>query len=211
MVAVAEKLAQELPFVRADFYEINGKTYFGELTFFPGSGFEEFSPSEWDKTLGEWIKLPLYTGGGYLAIGEGFVLWLRAQKQEDFENADADLSDYKFYCFDGVVRLVMINSDRNSNKPTKADYFDRDFNWLDFTWGYQHAEIRPRKPEKFEEMLKIAEKLAKNLPHIRVDLYECNGQIYFGELTFFDGSGFDKIEPVEWDYKLGSMLHLPSK
>ena len=211
MVAVAEKLAQEIPFVRADFYEINGKTYFGELTFFPGSGFEEFSPSEWDKTLGEWIKLPRNTGGGYLAIGEGFVLWLRAQKQDESGNADADLSDYKFYCFDGVVRLVMINSDRNSNKPTKADYFDRDFNWLDFTWGYQHAEIRPQKPEKFEEMLEIAEKLAKNLPHIRVDLYECNGQIYFGELTFFDGSGFDKIEPVEWDYKLGSMLHLPSK
>lgn len=105
----------------------------------------------------------------------------------------------------------MINSDRNSDKPTKADYFDRNFNWLDFTWGYQHAEIRPQKPEKFEEMLEIAEKLAKNLPHIRVDLYECNGRIYFGELTFFDGSGFDKIDPVEWDYKLGSMVRLPEK
>lgn len=64
MVAVAEKLAQEIPFVRADFYEINGKTYFGEMTFFPGSGFEEFTPEAWDKTIGEWIKLPQNTGGG---------------------------------------------------------------------------------------------------------------------------------------------------
>lgn len=209
MVSIAEKLAQEIPFLRVDFYENQGKLYFGEMTFFPASGFEEFSPSEWDKTLGEWIKLP-QNGGGYLVIGEGFVLWLHAQKQEDVRDVDAELSDYKFYCFDGIVRLVMINSDRNSNKPTKADYFDRNFNWLDFTWGYQHAEVRPQKPEKFEEMIEIAEKLAKGLPHIRVDLYECNGQIYFGELTFFDGSGFDKIEPLEWDYKIGKMLKLPA-
>lgn len=47
------------------------------------------------------------------------------------------------------------------------------------------------------------------MPHVKADLYDCNGQIYFGELTFFDGSGFDKIEPVEWDYKIGEMLVLP--
>lgn len=122
-----------------------------------------------------------------------------------------DLKDYKFYCFDGAVRFVMINSDRNSDKPTKADYFDRDFNWLDFTWGYGHAEVRPEKPDKFEEMITIAEKLSKGLPHIRVDLYECNGQIYFGELTFYDGSGFDAIEPIEWDHKIGDLIKLPIK
>ena len=124
-------------------------------------------------------------------------------------DASGDLKDYKFYCFDGAMKFLMINSDRNSDKPTKADYFDRDFNWLDFTWGYSHAEVHPEKPEQFEKMVAIAEKLSKGLPHIRVDLYECNGQIYFGELTFFDGSGFDKIEPLEWDYKIGRMLKLP--
>ena len=127
------------------------------------------------------------------------------------EDASGDLKDYKFYCFDGVMKFVMINSDRNSDKPTRADYFDRDFNWMDFTWGYSHAEIHPEKPEQFEKMVAIAEKLAKGLPHIRVDLYDCNGKIYFGELTFFDGSGFDKIEPIEWDYKIGDRLHLPRK
>lgn len=127
------------------------------------------------------------------------------------EDASGDLKDYKFYCFNGEMKFVMINSDRNTSKPTRADYFDRDFNWLDFTWGYSHAEVPPQKPEQFEKMVAIAEKLAKGLPHIRVDLYDCNGKIYFGELTFFDGSGFDKIEPEEWEYKIGDMLELPQK
>ena len=127
------------------------------------------------------------------------------------EDASGDLKDYKFYCFNGVMKFVMINSDRNTDKPTRADYFDRDFNWLDFTWGYSHAEVKPQKPEQFEKMVAIAEKLAAGLPHIRVDLYDCNGKIYFGELTFFDGSGFDKIEPLEWDYKIGEYIVLPEK
>lgn len=124
---------------------------------------------------------------------------------------EEELKDYKFYCFDGKVRFLMINSDRNSKTSTKADYFDRNFNWLDFTWGYEHANVRPVKPDCFDEMIAISEKLSKGLPHVRVDLYECNGKIYFGELTFYDGSGFDKIEPIEWDYKIGQMLKLPSK
>ncbi len=126
------------------------------------------------------------------------------------EDVSGDLKDYKFYCFNGEMKFVMINSDRNTSRPTRADYFDRDFNWLDFTWGYSHAEVHPKKPEQFEKMVAIVEKLAKGLPHIRVDLYDCNGKIYFGELTFFDGSGFDKIEPLEWDYKIGKLLKLPT-
>lgn len=58
MVKLTEMLAEGIPFVRVDFYEVNGKIYFGELTFYPGSGMEEFSPEEWDYTLGSWIQLP---------------------------------------------------------------------------------------------------------------------------------------------------------
>lgn len=119
-----------------------------------------------------------------------------------------DLRDYKFYCFNGEVKFVMINSDRNSNQPTKADYFDRSFNWLDFQWGYEHSRIKPEKPHDFEKMIEIAEKLSQNMKHVRIDLYYCANKIYFGEITFFDGSGFDKIEPVEWDYKIGSWIEL---
>lgn len=106
---------------------------------------------------------------------------------------------------------MMINSERNSAEPTKADYFDRDFNWLDFTWGYEHSKGKPKKPQNFEKMISLAEKLSKGFPELRVDFYEVGGRIYFGEMTFFDGSGFDTIKPIEWDYKLGDCLQLPLK
>ena len=57
MISLAEKIGKDFPFVRVDFYEINDKIYFGELTFFPGSGFEKFRPYEWDITLGDWIDI----------------------------------------------------------------------------------------------------------------------------------------------------------
>lgn len=122
-----------------------------------------------------------------------------------------DLIDYKFYCFNGRVKLVGIYSGRNSQHGTVVDYFDEDYNWVDINWGYKHTEPRPKKPEKFSEMIRLSEILSKNIPHLRVDLYYTNNKIYFGELTFFDGSGFDKIEPIEWDYKLGSWIDLPEK
>lgn len=122
-----------------------------------------------------------------------------------------DLIDYKFYCFNGRVKLVGIYSGRNSKVGTVVDYYGKNFNWVDINWGYCHAENRPKKPKKFTEMVRLAEILSKDIPHLRVDLYYTNNKIYFGELTFFDGSGFDKIEPIEWDYKLGSWIDLPEK
>lgn len=120
-----------------------------------------------------------------------------------------ELKDYKFYCFDGKVKLVMINSDRMSSEKTKANYFDENYQPLDFVWGYENAEIPPQKPEKLEEMKYLAEKLSEGITHVRIDFYQTPSGIYFGEITFFDGSGFDAIEPIEWDYKIGSWLKLP--
>lgn len=205
MVRIAEKLAQHIPFVRVDFYEIKGKPYFGELTF--ASGGEKFNPEEADVAPETCIKLPSICGGGYLICKEECFLWMHSI--QTVLPKTTELKDYKFYCFDGVMKFMMINSDRNSGKTTKADYFDRKFNCLNFKWGYEHAEECPAKPDKFNEMIEIAEKLAKDLPHVRVDLYECNRTVYFGELTFFDGSGFDKIEPIKWDYKIGEWCVLP--
>lgn len=76
MVALAEKLADKIPFVRIDFYEIKGKPYFGEVTFFPGNGMEEFTPEEWDETLGSWIELPNKEGKLLFIEGGGNILSL---------------------------------------------------------------------------------------------------------------------------------------
>lgn len=122
------------------------------------------------------------------------------------DKSDGPIKDYKYYCFDGEPRMVMINSDRGIS--TKADYFDMNYQWLDFIWGYEHAKERPEKPEQFEIMKSLAAKLSKGFKELRVDFYEVNGKIYFGELTFFDGSGFDRIIPRVWDQKLGSWIKL---
>lgn len=131
--------------------------------------------------------------------------------EQYFEDSKTgELRDYKFYCFGGKVKVLMINSDRGIGE-TKANYFDSEYNSLDFTWGYPHADTVPIKPITFEKMKELAEILSQNIPHVRVDFYEVDGRVYFGEMTFYDGSGFDKIEPIEWDYKLGQFLKLPSK
>ena len=206
MIEFAEKISKEMPFGRIDFYEVKNELYFGEITFYPGSGMEEFTPKQADYSLGEWINIPASNGGGYALISDRFLLWIH-----EVDNTSRELTDYKFYCFDGEVKAVMINSDRNSEEPTKADYFDKDFNYLDFKWGYEHSKELPEKPKIFDEMVKIAERLSKDMIHVRIDLYDCNNKIYFGEITFFDGSGFDRIEPKEWDYKLGSYISIEEK
>ncbi|WP_311516625.1 ATP-grasp fold amidoligase family protein [uncultured Anaerococcus sp.] len=127
------------------------------------------------------------------------------------DETGTNLRDYKFYCFDGKAKVVGIYQDRNTGKETTGDFFDMDFNWLDFTFNMPNAKVKPSKPNHFEKMKEIAEILSKGIPHVRVDLYLSNDRIYFGELTFFDGSGFDKIEPFEWDVKLGSWINLPDK
>lgn len=202
MKELAAKLSEVSPFLRTDFYEVDGNVYFGELTFYPASGFGKFIYDGNDELLGTWIKLP-NTGGGYCIVYRDMLCVLTLPRQKS-----SVLSDYKIYTFNGKAKLCMINQDRGIH--TRADYFDRDYNWLAFGWGYDHADVLPAKPKNYEQMFELAEKLAAGTTELRVDFYEVNGQIYFGELTFFDGSGFDKIEPIEWDYKIGNMLKLPT-
>ena len=74
---------------------------------------------------------------------------------------------------------------------------------------YSNKQIE--KPEKLDEMCEIARKLSKGIPHVRVDLYCVKGQIYFGELTFFDSSGMAEFNPKEWNYTFGSWIKLPNR
>lgn len=123
-----------------------------------------------------------------------------------------ELKDYKFFCFDGEVKMLFVAKDREvEGAETKFDFFDADFNHLPFTNGHPNSQPPYFKPENFEEMKAVAAKLSKGIPEVRVDLYNINGKIYFGEMTFFHWSGFVKYEPEEWDYKIGSYINLPKK
>lgn len=91
----------------------------------------------------------------------------------------------------------------------KFDYFDADFHKLDITTVHPHSKQNIEKPICFDEMKYLAEKLSKGIPHVRVDLYEVNGRVYFGEMTFFHFSGSTPFTPEIWDEKFGQWLQLP--
>lgn len=124
----------------------------------------------------------------------------------------ADLIDYKLFCFDGEVKALFIAIDRNNpDEETKFDFFDSEFKPLNLINGHPNSGKETKKPEQFEEMKQLAAKLSKDIPHVRVDFYIINGQIYFGELTFTHWSGIVPFEPEEWDYTFGSWINLPGK
>lgn len=119
-----------------------------------------------------------------------------------------ELKDYKIFCFNGVPKFLFVATGRQQN-DTRFDFFDCKFNHLPVTNGHPNADIQPTKPQNFEEMLEIASRLSQGIPHVRVDLYNVKGRIYFGELTFFHWSGIVPFEPIEWDYKFGEYIKLP--
>lgn len=123
-----------------------------------------------------------------------------------------ELKDYKFFCFDGDVKALFVAKDRqNKDEETKFDFFDAEFNHLPFRNGHPNSEPPYYKPENFEKMKELAAKLSVGIPQVRVDFYNVNGKIYFGELTFFHWSGMRGFDPDEWDFTFGSWIKLPEK
>lgn len=122
-----------------------------------------------------------------------------------------ELRDYKFFCFDGVVKYLFIATDRQNREEPYFDFFDADFNYLDMRQGHPNAPTLPEKPLCFEEMKTLAAKLSAGMPHVRVDFYEVDGRVYFGEFTFFHHGGWTSFDPEEWDLTFGKEIKLPSK
>lgn len=121
-----------------------------------------------------------------------------------------ELRDYKFFCFDGVVKALFVATDRSKEDgETKFDFFDADYNHLPFTNGHPNADILPEKPKCFEEMKIVASKLSKGIPSVRIDLYEIDGSVYFGEMTLTHWGGFTPFKPDCWDSIFGEWIYLP--
>lgn len=122
----------------------------------------------------------------------------------------SELRDYKFFCFNGEAKIMYLASERyKENDVVKFDFYDMEFNHLDFRNGHPNNAVPAQKPKTFETMRALAEKLAQGFHHVRVDLYEVNGKNYFGEMTFYNQNGFVPFDPEEWDYKIGEWLELP--
>ena len=120
-----------------------------------------------------------------------------------------DLRDYRFMCFHGRAELIYVSSNRQVD--LRMDFFDLEWNHLPIKKGRENSDVPIDPPQNLEYMIDIAEKLAKPFPFVRVDFFEIGDRVVFGELTFYPSSGLQPILPIEWDYKLGSMLKLPRK
>lgn len=123
----------------------------------------------------------------------------------------ADLPDYKFFCFNGEPKILLYCTERKDG-ASKWDFFDMDLKRLPFK-ALHHDTTDTVLPhsENFEEMKRICRILSKGIPYVSVDLYCSANKVYFGETTFYSGSGFIRYEPSNADNYIGSLLELTSK
>lgn len=128
--------------------------------------------------------------------------------EQYMEDEYGELRDYKVFCSDGKPWMMFIASNRQTGLAN-FDFYDMEFNKLPIVNGHPNAPFQIDKPKSFDKMIELASKLSKGFIHVRVDFYDINGHLYFGELTFFHNSGLESIQPVEWDYKMGEYIHLP--
>ena len=143
-------------------------------------------------------------------VGEKFMI--------DESNTDSRkaLTDYKVFTFNGEPKLIYVYQSAHpeeGGKPvnTYCDVFDLEWNHIDIQQNYGYDPVPVAKPKNLERMLEISRKLSAGIPFLRVDMYEINGKVYVGEMTFYSWAGFEPFHPEEWDYTLGSWLKLPDK
>ena len=123
---------------------------------------------------------------------------------DDSQSGDGSLVDYKFFCFNGVPKYLYVVTDRKPGEYAYLGVYDKDFNKLPvYRCDERRQEGVELKPKNYDQMVEIAQTLSADFPHVRVDLYNIDGKIYFGELTFYDGSGYFHYDPDEFDFEMG--------
>lgn len=119
------------------------------------------------------------------------------------------LLDYKMFCFDGRVQLVQVDIDRSGDH--RRNLYDLEWQRLPCKLRYPPADHEVPRPRNLSLMIELAESLARGFPFVRVDLYDYQEQVVFGEMTFFPGNGFEDFVPEEYDQKLGALIRLPER
>lgn len=120
-----------------------------------------------------------------------------------------EIVDYKFYCFNGVPQFLYISQGLEDHSTARISFLTMEWEFASFGRSdYREFSELPQKPQRYEEMVSIAEKLSKNIPFVRVDLYEIEEKVYFSELTFTPCSGMMPFNPPEADLEIGRLLEL---
>lgn len=120
-----------------------------------------------------------------------------------------ELKDYKFFCFNGKPKFLYLSEGLANHDTARINYLTLDWEKAPFKRAdFTEFDELPPKPANFEKMVEICNIVSKDMPFVRIDLYDVNGQIYFGEFTFFPGGGYTIMSPEEWEIKLGELLTL---
>jgi len=138
-------------------------------------------------------------------IAEKFM----ANKDNNGDVIEEDLVDYKFYCFNGEPHYCQVIRGRNTEET--IDFYDMQWNHMPFVGlnpKVKNGAVGATKPAKLNVMIDIARKLSSNIPFVRIDLYDINNEVYFGEITFYPGGGVGRFNPPIWNRTLGDLLNL---
>lgn len=122
------------------------------------------------------------------------------------DGSGRELRDYKFWCFNGEPKVMYIT---NKGKVIEENFYDMEYNILEINHGFPRTNPEYEKPKNFDKMRELAKKLSENLPFVRVDFFNIDGKVYFGEFTFYDWAGLQPFHDNGWDEKLGSWIKLP--
>jgi hypothetical protein len=160
----------------------------------------------WRKVMNSWLRQNLNAYGREWVYNE---ITPRIVCEKFLEVENGELFDYKFFCLNGKVEFIQLTD--NDIKSAKINLYTNEWKLMKEKYAYHGSAKQIPKPILFEEMIKIAETLSKPFPFSRIDLYDVNGKIIFGEITFFPSSGFKGFEPKGFDLELGGKLILPEK
>ena len=124
------------------------------------------------------------------------------------ENKDgSELRDYKFYCFNGEPRFLYVSESLTDHSKARVSYLNLDWTFSEFyRKDYKQYETIPEKPETFNDMIRFARVLSEGIPFLRVDFYESDKKLFFGELTFSPGSGLTTFYPEKWEKYWGEQI-----
>lgn len=165
------------------------------------------------KKLNKWLRekyIPCYGENFYGKVKPSIVI------EELLVNPDFpdQLTDYKVFCFGGKAHYIWVVEDRFSKKGPQSVLFDRDWKYQDVEMVYPLRDEDMKymaPPKKLDLLIRYAELLSEDFPHVRVDMYIVGDRIVFGELSFSSNAGLNKIKPYKFDCKLGDLFILPEK
>lgn len=155
------------------------------------------------KTLEKWMNEEFYKNAKEIQY-KNIVPTITCE--EYLEDKAGNLLDYKYFCFDGKAEFVQVVSDRGID--TRSDFYDLKWNFIELRTKLKNSDKKFNKPKNLSKMNELAEVLSKDYPFVRVDFYNIEGRVVFGELTFTPGGGVSKFRPIEKDYEIASKINL---